>query len=33
MEAYQRLAHALIIQAVKDYRKTLRFFEASPPAS
>jgi len=31
MEPYQRLASALIIQAVKDYRKALRFLKHHPP--
>lgn len=30
MEPYQRLASAVIIQAVKDYRKALRFLKHHP---
>lgn len=32
MEPYQRLAHAVIIQAVKDYRKARRFVKHHPAA-
>ena len=31
MEPYQILASAVIIQAVKDYRKALRFVKHHPP--
>jgi len=31
MEPYQSLVNAIIVQAVKDYRKALRFLKHHPP--